>query len=280
MLWLMSSRDGSSGSSRKRSNGSKIPRWAPLAGIGALALVAVLLAGVAITANNGADEAERAASQQALEAQRADATAEEAASAEAAIAAAKVQVERPTDRPLEVVFAGDSLTYGLFASSEAAGYRPQVVAGLETDGAVKWSRGGQTGNRIQTVSNSIAFPASTDLVVLALGTNDVWKTPVEDIATQYDALMQKAKAGAPNAAIVCLGVWSKEDGRRGHDPAIQQSCEAAGGRFLPLGDIYDAADTRGPAGVEAFGGVSDDFHPNDNGYRQIAQLVLGNLFVS
>lgn len=280
MLSTMSSRGGSSSKPRKRRRDGKVPRWAPVAGIGALALVAALLVVAAVASNNGIDEAERAASQQELDAQRANAAAEEAARAEAAAAAAKAQVTRPTDRPLEVVFAGDSLTYGLFASSEAAGYRPQVVAGLEASGAVKWSRGGQTGNRIQTVSDSITFPASTDLVVLALGTNDVWKTPLEEMAAQYDALIQKAKTGAPNAAIVCLGVWSKDDGRRGHDPVVQQSCEAAGGHFLPLGDIYDAPDTRGPAGVEMFGGVSDDFHPNDNGYRQIAELVLGNLTVS
>jgi acyl-CoA thioesterase-1 len=181
---------------------------------------------------------------------------------------------RPTDRPLGIVFAGDSLTYGLFASSEAAGYRPQVIAALEAGGPVDWSRGGQTGNKIQTVSDSITFPATTDIAILELGTNDVFKTPATDIPAQYDALMAKVKASAPAARIICLGVWSNVDGRRNWDAPIQASCEAGGGTFLPLGNAYDAAESRGPAGVEAFGGVSDDFHPNDKGYGMIASITL------
>jgi len=187
---------------------------------------------------------------------------------------------RPTDRDIGVVFAGDSLTYGLFASAEEKGYRPQVVAALEKDGPVEWSRGGQTGNKIQAVSDSITFPATTDLVILELGTNDVWKTAQADIPAQYDALIAKAKASAPNVKIVCVGVWSDVDGRRNYDAPIQKSCESAGGAFLSLADIYDAEGTKGPAGKESFGGVSDNFHPNDTGYRAIADLILGELGVA
>jgi lysophospholipase L1-like esterase len=187
---------------------------------------------------------------------------------------------RPTDRPLGVVFAGDSLTYGLYASAEDKGYRPLTVAALEKGGAVAWSRGGQTGNKIQTVTDSINFPATTDVAILELGTNDVWKTPAADIRAQYDVLMGKVKASAPSARIICLGVWSGPDGRRNYDAPIQASCEAGGGQFISLGTAYDAADTRGPAGRETFGGVSDDFHPNDNGYRLIAERVVAALGLS
>lgn len=187
-------------------------------------------------------------------------------------------VQRPANGPLRVVFAGDSLTYGLSASSEAKGYRPQVVAGLSESGPVEASRGGQTGNRIKTVADSIKFPVDTNLVVLALGTNDVWKTDVGDVASQYKALVAKVNKSAPDAQLVCLGVWSNADGTRNYDPPIQAACEDGGGKFISIGDIYEDEKNRGPEGKPAFGGISDKFHPNDAGYKAIADRLLS--FVS
>lgn len=180
---------------------------------------------------------------------------------------------------MEVVFAGDSLTYGLYASTEEAGYRPQVVAALEEDGPVSASRGGQTGNTVATVGESIEFPATTDLVVLALGTNDVFNTDKAEYGESYRALVRKVQAEAPEAALVCLGTWSNVDGARNYDPMIREACTVAGGRFLPITDLFDTPGMKGPAGVEAFGGVSDDFHPNDTGYGAIADRVLGAITV-
>jgi len=191
-----------------------------------------------------------------------------------AVLSNSLTVKRPADGPLKVVFAGDSLTYGLFASSEAKGYRPQVVAALAKSGPVEASRGGQTGNRIKTVADSIKFPADTHMVVLALGTNDVWKTDAADVTTQYKALMAKVNTSAPAAAVACLGVWSNVDGARNYDPPIQAACEDGGGKFISINDIYDEPGARGPAGRASFGGISDEFHPNDAGYKAIADRLL------
>lgn len=190
-----------------------------------------------------------------------------------------LSVKRPSDRALGVVFAGDSLTYGLFASKESKGYRPQVVASLEKGGPVKWSRGGQTGNKVSTVAESIKFPKSTDLAVLALGTNDIWKTPVGDFATDYKALIAKVKNQAPDAAILCMGAWTDVDGSRNYDHLIEDACEAGGGRYVPITDLNNNPKNHGPAGVESFGGISDVFHPNDSGYKAIADRVLENITV-
>lgn len=183
-------------------------------------------------------------------------------------------LEWPDKGPLEVVFAGDSLTYGLYASEESKGYRPQVVAELEEEGNVEWSRGGQSGNKVETVTDSISFPKSSDLIVLELGTNDVWETDVDVFARQYEDLVAKAEKAAPDAALVCLGVWSNVDGGRNYDPLIKEPCVEAGGKFIPLHPLYEEGSNRGPAGRDTFGGVSDDFHPNDDGYAAIAEKVL------
>lgn len=183
-------------------------------------------------------------------------------------------VTREDGEPLRVVFAGDSLTYGLYASTEAKGYRPRVVAAWEQDGPVEWSRGGQTGNRVATVAASLDVPADTDLIVLALGTNDLYKTPVPKFERQYAALVEQVTDAAPDAALACLGVWGNVDASRNYDPAIEEPCADAGGTFVPLSDLFEQERNRGPSGRDVFGGVSDDFHPNDRGYAAIAERLL------
>lgn len=188
-------------------------------------------------------------------------------------AASPPEFPRQADDAIGAVFLGDSLTYGLYASSEDAGYRPQVVSALSSIAPVNATRGGQTGNTVATVSASATIPEDTGLVVLALGTNDVWNTPVTDFAAQYQGLVSKVRESSPNAELVCLSVWANPDGARNYNPPISSACEAAGGTYVLISDLFDAEGTRGPSGVEAFGGVSDDFHPNDTGYAAIAQRV-------
>lgn len=249
--------------------------------LGLLAAITVGVIGFAVTGGANTYSAEElAAAREQQNAALAQTAAEKEAAAEEARLAALLQVARPTDgRPLKVVFAGDSLTYGLFASSEAAGYRPQVVSALEQGGPVEWTRGGKTGNTVGATADTITPDTDTNLVVLALGTNDVWKTEVPDFTAQYTGLVEKVRATAPNTAIMCLGVWANPDGARLYDPLVEAACEASGGAFVAIGDLYEPTENRGPAGVEAFGGVSDNFHPNDAGYAAIAKRVLASMRV-
>jgi lysophospholipase L1-like esterase len=184
-----------------------------------------------------------------------------------------VEFPRNADGGITAVFLGDSLTYGLYASSEEAGYRPQVVAALNAVAPVTATRGGQTGNTVQTVSDSATIPADAGLVVLALGTNDVWKTDLPTFGEQYSNLVAKVRSSAPDAVIACLGVWANPDGARGYNKPIKSSCDAGNGIYVPISPLFNEEGMRGPAGVEAFGGVSDDFHPNDTGYAAIAAMV-------
>lgn len=184
-----------------------------------------------------------------------------------------IEFPRNASGGITAVYLGDSLTYGLFASSEAAGYRPQVTAALNAIAPVTESRAGQTGNKAREVGESAQIPADAGVIILALGTNDVYRTPQEEFDVDYQALVDKAKASAPNAVLVCVGSWTNTDGARLWDDGIQKPCEAAGGTYVPIWQLFDEPGNRGPAGVEAFGGTSDDFHPNDTGYAAIAQRV-------
>lgn len=190
---------------------------------------------------------------------------------------AEAALERPEGRPLKVVIAGDSLTFGLYASTEDKGWRPLTVAALSEDGPVKVSDAGEDGDKAATVLDSIDPALDTDLIVLEIGTNDLYKTPDERFSGQYAALVEKVTAAAPDAVLLCLGVWHNVDANRNFDPMIERPCTEAGGRFVPLFDLYDDPANRGPAGRPAFGGTSDDFHPNDAGHSAISARVLAVL---
>lgn len=186
----------------------------------------------------------------------------------------------PSDNSgVTAVFLGDSLTYGLFASAEDKGWRPQVIEALSALGDVDATRAGQTGNTVKAVSDSATIPADADVVFLELGTNDVYKTDIDDFALQYKALTDKVTSSAAGAKIVCLGVWGTADAARNYDAKIRDACTEAGARFVPISQLYATTENRGPAGVDRFGGKSDDFHPNDAGYAAIASAVVDALSI-
>ena len=56
---------------------------------------------------------------------------------------------------------------------------------------------------------------------------------------------------------------------------IETECLSRGGTFRKMSDIFADPSSRGPAGLVKYGGVSDDFHPNDLGYERISERLLG-----
>lgn len=189
----------------------------------------------------------------------------------------RLVVQKSTSGTIKAVFLGGSLTDSLFASTEEAGYRPQVVA--ELDAPVDESRGNVTSGRVAAAVTTAKVPPDTNLVVVELGSGDVWKITGEELMGQYGDLMAEVRKSAPQAAIVCLGVWGDKVASSTYDRSIRVPCERVGGHFLSLADLFVTAGMRGPAGAAAYGGTKDGFHPNDEGYSAIARLILDDLRV-
>ncbi|MDZ7930489.1 MAG: SGNH/GDSL hydrolase family protein [Rhodococcus sp. (in: high G+C Gram-positive bacteria)] len=186
-------------------------------------------------------------------------------------------VVRPADGPLKALFIGDSLTAGLYASSESQGFRSQMVAALEQSGPVELSLGQRIGGTVGEISEITNIGSGNQLAVVELGTNDFGKTDLDVFEAQYARLLDAIRATSPDAALVCAGVWQARYYGGPFDAIIARQCAEHGGKYRVLNDLYADADNRGPAGVEAFGGVSDDFHPNDDGYGAISERLLGVL---
>lgn len=204
-----------------------------------------------------------------------------AAKAKVAAEARMVRVGFPSDRPLKVLFAGDSLTVGFYASAEAKGFRQLVTAKLESRGEVQVELGSKAGGTLSTVGNQVSIPSGLDLAIVELGTNDVsTKTPLTEFAKQYGGLLRKIKAESPKVAILCVSAWQGATAGDPYNVAIREECTAKGGKYVDVNLVFAGPGNRGPAGLQTWVGVSDDFHPNDQGHRRLADAILERIKVS
>jgi len=179
----------------------------------------------------------------------------------------------PKGRPVRVLFTGDSLSSGFFASTKAKAF-PSLVG--ERLGNVEVTQAALAHQTLTTVSRVTDVPAGLDLAVVELGTNDVGvPTPMPTFRAQYGDLLAKIQAKSPGATIVCLGTWSPTG--QAYDESIANACTKVKGRYVSLADADASIANHGPAGVQTQAGISDEFHPNDSGHRAIADLVISAL---
>ena len=171
-------------------------------------------------------------------------------------------------------FVGDSLTYGLYATSQADSYTQLVATALQARAVVQ----GISGVAAASLDSETPLPQGVGTVVVELGTND-FDQPIGAFARGYGALIDRMQAAAPGATFICLGIWRGSTDRSARtglppavfDQAIQHACP---GRFVSLTPIYMDATVHGPAGRPTWRGVADRFHPNDEGHRQVADSIL------
>lgn len=184
----------------------------------------------------------------------------------------------PSGTPLKVLFVGDSITHGAYAMTVAQSYRATVIRALaqRTEVQATFVGGsGQTSVNIQPKITSQRY----DLVVVAVGTNDLTKLPADQFRTNYRRLLDSIRAASPQAGLVCAGVWLNPNYVKQADPVIDTTCRERHGVFVGLGDLYINEKLRGPQGRWTEYGRADNFHPNEYGHAAIAQRVLNSIHV-
>jgi lysophospholipase L1-like esterase len=193
------------------------------------------------------------------------------------LGAARVHALWPHGRPLRVLFVGDSLTVGFFASRRETAFPALVTVALRAHGRVAETVKARSG---VNASYWAARPLpAADLVVLELGTNDFRSrlTPRATFDRDYRSLVANVRAKSPRAQLLCLSLWrSSHDGYEGetlraYNNVVAHDCRS--GAYVSISRLYDAKDARLPAGRPSFLGSTDGFHPNDVGHHAIATSI-------
>ena len=182
---------------------------------------------------------------------------------------------RVTPRPLHVLFVGDSLAEGYYADTPERGFVELLLAEWRTTREVTDVRAAQAGWRTWRITRLLPEPDATDLdlVVLEAGANDVGPTPVADFRGDYQRLLARVSAVAPDAVVLCLTPWGDPADAAPYERVVERACTGAGHLTAPLSDLYAEQANRGPAGSPTALGERDDYHPNDAGHAAIAARV-------
>jgi lysophospholipase L1-like esterase len=182
---------------------------------------------------------------------------------------------------------GDSLCVGFYADGA---YRhdpdrayPVTVAAALGMHAHLFAAPGAT--IAQIAASEEAWPAA-ELLIVSAGTNDLWEValgsiPLDAVLTAWDALIVSARARAPAARAVVVGLrdytvqmsrFHKET-RASLDPALRGAIHAFNRHILHTADSI-AVDLAARAGAYDFDLFPDSVHPSLAGVSWIAEAVL------
>lgn len=185
-------------------------------------------------------------------------------------------VPRPASGPLQVVYSGEDLTQGLYASSPDKTYTARLTADLSKAGAVSVTTIGKVGQNINYALTQ-PVPSGAGLVVVEYGTNESLRGGVPQFRTLYDSYLTRVRNANPEAELVCLGPWTLTTLNPSYGQIIKASCVNHGGDYLAISDLYGVASLAylaKPGELNASAATADMIHANDSGHGAIYGRVL------
>lgn len=196
--------------------------------------------------------------------------------------------EMASDKPpLQLVGLGDSIIAGVGAASQEQTLVVQVAEHLATfqDHPIAWQSHGKIGAHAEAIASrasSLSWPASTDVVIVSTGVNDLLGLASIRVWTErIERLVSVVREHAPHAWIVFCGLppmhqfpslprplrWVLGLRARHFDETLAETVAS-----MPQ-VITVRIDSDIPA--EAF--ANDGFHPGPLGYSQLGQMIASGL---
>lgn len=122
--------------------------------------------------------------------------------------------------------------------------------------------------------------AAPDLITITLGGNDAANLTPEELGAQYVAFLEALAALPSKPSLLVIGEFtpasSMTDGMAepwsNYLAEIKRAAATGGAAYVSMADTFPEADTSG-SGIYS----TDGIHPNDEGQRRIAKLVLATL---
>jgi acyl-CoA thioesterase I len=169
------------------------------------------------------------------------------------------------------VALGDSISAGRYATAADATFPAQVADKLGMTLDLVAHSGAKAAWAIpQLGAIRAAHPA---MVTVELGTNDVgFNTPLDTFAAQYETIV--SSISGTQTRVLCIGSWLPSTQI---DVIIAETCARHGGLYVSLDGFYAVPDFHGVDGGSSYLGVTDWFHPGDQGHAAIAAAVLSAL---
>lgn len=203
-----------------------------------------------------------------------------------------------------IVAIGDSLTQGVGDSTKQGGYVGILDSQLNADNnLVTFDNYGKRGNRTDQLLKRIDEPEivkslkRADIVIMTIGANDIMQVLKENFTNityeafskervNYEIRLQQIFAKLeelnPNASVYLVGFYNPFQQYFEHIKELdmivedwnhtsEQVAKEAGATFIPTKDIFTSTE------VNLF--ADDHFHPNDIGYKLIAERILNYLVI-
>ncbi|WP_181347640.1 GDSL-type esterase/lipase family protein [Thalassobacillus sp. CUG 92003] len=205
---------------------------------------------------------------------------------------------------LDIVAIGDSLTQGVGDSTDNEGYVGVLEDSLNSNGntpeEINIENYGKRGNRTDQLIERVKQEEMTrsieqaDLVLVTIGANDVIKvlksnfeglnyqdfvTAQEGYRERMDELVNLIRERNPNAPVYLIGLYNPFEAYFTNIPELGQITsdynritkevisDQNGVNFIPIKDIFNNQNTD-------LLWKEDNFHPNEKGYKLIAERVL------
>ncbi|MED1205375.1 SGNH/GDSL hydrolase family protein [Heyndrickxia acidicola] len=222
----------------------------------------------------------------------------------------RIQVEKkphpPSDfipKNITITAAGDSLTQGVGDSTKSGGYIPYLKKDLQSlkgVGTASFSNYGIQGNRTDQLLSRLQSQSSlrksishSDAVIITIGGNDVMKVFEDHISDlkvgefqtaifgyehRLQELMKTIRTLNPHASIILIGIYNPfmewfsnvqeldEIVANWNNVSMQVVAGYKNAEFVPVYDIFNHH--------EKDLLYTDYFHPNDKGYKLIANRVF------
>jgi lysophospholipase L1-like esterase len=144
--------------------------------------------------------------------------------------------------------------------------------GLSPGSVVTGQTGGKSGDFLGQLASIASLNA--DLAFIELGVNDSsGGVSLTTFEANMHAISDAVRDNRPGCILIYMTTWTAVNGGS-FDAVIRRVAAAYGGLVADISGVYYANDsTYLPAGVSAFSGVSDGWHPNNNGHAVIANIV-------